>query len=366
MKKVIALIISVMLVGMVFAIEFEKDGEFRTRIAIYNDAAENDGGHVDNRFQLGLGADLGQGLNMYAKFEVGDMVWGNGGGGISTTGINVETYELYIDYRLECIQANVKVGQQWWADHRGLILDDTFSGIMLTKDDLLGFKTELGWIKANERWTNNADDYNVFLINAQTESPMPLGAMLLYGRDDNAATEMSNITFMPYATLAAGPVEVDLVGFVDYQIYPSPADDLLGLGAAVKATMNLGVAEVGADVLFATENGLTTISPYYQNGLYIYGYGHHHDGVNLYWGGNYTGNTDTFLAAVLSARMPFGEKLTAFGAFGILLDTGMEVNAGVEYSVIPDLMGVSAYGAYGMHDNDTNNYLLGTSLKITF
>jgi len=143
-------------------------------------------------------------------------------------------------------------------------------------------------------------------------------------------------------------------------------DTNIGFGGVAKANANLDVVEVGLDALIATEYGLTTISPWYQNGLYIYGIGKHHDGTNLYWETPYTGNSDTFMSLVGNLKAPLNDKMSAFAAAGMLTDIGMEVNAGIEYEIIPDLFNMAVYGAFGSHDNDTSNYLLGSTLKLEF
>lgn len=369
MKKVISILIPLMLIGILGAVSFQYDGEFRARAAIYNDAAENDGGHFDNRLQLGMQANLNPDLKLYAKFEISEpslgIVWGNGGGSIGTKGINVKTSEAYIDYRIHAIESNIRVGQLYWNDHRSLVLDDNYSGIYLMKDDLFGFKAEFAWMKAMEGNPNVNDDYNVLMANLMGETPYPYGITLMYGDNDGA----TNITAMPYITVDIDPINFDLVAFADYQITPGGADDVLGIGGAAKATADLGMFEVGADLLFATGDGLTTISPYYQNGLYIYGYGPHHDGVHLYWGDDYSAanaSDDAFISAVGSIKAPIGKDMKAFAAGGLIVDHGIEINAGVEYGIIQDLMNLAIYGAYGMNDNDTNNYMFGSTIKVNF
>ncbi len=364
MKKLVVILLPLLLVSLLAAIDFDFDGENRTRAAAYNNAAERDGGHVDNRARLGINSELFDGLKFRALFEIGDIVWGGWGGALSTGAMNVETYELYIDYRIQAIEANVRVGQQYWADHRSLILDDSFSGILLSIDDMQGFQVEAAWMKLLERIFTNSDDMNYFMIHLKSKNPVDWGAYLMYGRDD--LTDTGNITFMPHFTMAMDPLTVDIVPFADYQINPSPIDDEIGFGAAARLSADLDVIEAGVDALFATKNGLTVLSPYYQNGLYIYGYGYHHDGVNLYWNDGYSGNADTFLSLVGFAKAPVMDNLKVFAAGGLLLDTGFEVNAGVEYHVIPDIMTLSGYAAVGMHDNDTKNYLVGTTLQIYF
>jgi hypothetical protein len=360
MKKLIAILVPMLLVSWLAAFTFDFDGENRTRAWMYNDATEKDGGRIDNRSRIGLTGELYDGLAMRANLEIGDIVWGGFGGGISTGAMNVETYELYIDYRVQAIGANVRFGQQYWADHRGLILDDTFSGVLVTKDDFFGFQAEAAWMKVTEGMWNTNDDNNVFMAHLASPNPIPWGAYIWWGYDNN--TDTGNATLMPYFMFDVDPVQLDITPFADFQMMPG--DDQLGFGAAAKVTADLGMFNAGADVLFAGENGLSTLSPYYQNGLYIYGYGDFNDGTNLYWGGGYTGNADTFLSAVGFFNAPIGNRMTAFAHAGTVLDTGVEFNAGVSYDVIPDVMTVAGFGAYGMHDNDTNNYLFGTTVKI--
>lgn len=369
MKKVISILIPMLLVGILGAVSFQYDGEFRARAAMYNNAVEDDGGHFDNRLQLGMQAELNPDLKLYAKFEVSEsalgIVWGNAGGAPGTRGINVKTAEAYIDYRIEAIESNLRVGQMYWKDHRGLVLDDNFSGIFITKDDLFGFKAEFAWMKAMEGARIGNDDYNVLMANLMGESPYPYGLTLMYGDNDGA----TNITAMPYITLDFDPVNLDLVAFADYQITPGGADDVLGIGGAAKATADLGMFEIGGDLLFATGDGLTTLLPYYQNGLYIYGYGPHHDGVNLYWGDDYStanASDDAFISAVGNIKAPLNDKMKAFAAGGLVVDEGIEINAGLEYNLIPDLFDMALFGAYGRHENDTNNYMLGSTLKVNF
>jgi hypothetical protein len=366
MKKVISILIPILLISILGAVDFDLSGEFRTRAAMYNDSSEDAGGHIDNRFRLNMDSQLVKGLDIHAMFEVGNITWGDSGtgGGLDTGGINVETDELYIDYLIQALDAKIRVGQQYWADHRGLVLDDFFSGVMLTKEDFMGMKAELGMIKVMEGNPNSVDDYNVFLGSVYGESPMPFGLTVMGGylADQNVA----NLSILPYVTLQAGPATVDVTPFFDYQIMPN-ADDQMGMGVAVKADADLGMLKVGGDVLFAAENGITTLSPWYQNGLYIYGIGSHHDGVNLYWGTPYSMNTDSFISAVANVSAPMGEKMNLFAAAGMVQDHGTEINAGIHYQVVEDMMTLTGYGAYGMHDtNDVNNYVLGTTLQINF
>jgi len=192
----------------------------------------------------------------------------------------------------------------------------------------------------------------------------PAGVYALFGNNLTPMDNVNNFTLYPYLNLAADPLTLDLAAFMDMQM--DDDDTNIGFGGVAKANANLDVVEVGLDALIATEYGLTTISPWYQNGLYIYGIGKHHDGTNLYWETPYTGNSDTFMSLVGNLKAPLNDKMSAFAAAGMLTDIGMEVNAGIEYEIIPDLFNMAVYGAFGSHDNDTSNYLLGSTLKLEF
>jgi hypothetical protein len=360
MKKLILIILPILLLTGLNAVEFEISGENRVRAAMYNDSAETDGAHVDNRFNIGFDSQFHRNLSFRVAAEIGDLVWGNGGGSIST-GADIHFTEINFNYLIDAIDANIIVGQQYWMDRMGLVMDDYFSGIMLNKRFGANINTEFAWMKGREGSRYTKDDYDVFMAHAMIDGDAPMGMYVFFGKDD--LFDYDNLSLMPYISLEMGAASLDATIFMDMQM---ATDTEMGFGGAVKAKMDMDVLELGMDVLVASENGLTTVSPWYQNGLYIYGIGKHHDGLNLYWNTPYEGNTDLFASVVGSVRAPLKEAMTLFGAFGYLADMGMEFNAGLEYELIPDLLMMSAYGAYGIHDNETNNYILGTSMKIEF
>lgn len=361
MKRLILILIPLMLIAGLSAVTFDLSGENRTRGAFYNDDAEKDGAHVDNRLNLGLDSQFHKNLNFRLAVEIGDTVWGNGGGGIST-GESIHVTEAYLDYLIESIDARISLGQMYWSDRMGLVMDDYFSGLMLKKTLANGINTEFIWMKVEENRKTANDDSDLFVLHAMKDADMPIGMYLMYGNHRNF--DYQNISFMPYLGMEKDALSLDATLFVDFQM--SKNDDELGLGGAAKIKLDMDAFELGADVLVATENGLSTISPWYQNGLYIYGIGQYHDGLELYWDTPYQGNTDLFASLVGNVSIPLKENLSAFAAAGYLMDLGFEVNAGVECTLIPDLLNLQVYGAFGVHDNEANNYAIGSSLKIEF
>lgn len=361
MKKLVILMsVLVLFVGL-GAATFDISGEGRTRAVFANDASENDGSWIDGKVNLFLGSQLHENLNIKMQAEIGDFVWGNGGASLGTAE-NIKLKEAYVDYAINAIDAKIKFGLMEWGDRSGLVLDDSFAGFILSKEFGENINTEFGFIKTDEGWKYSDDDDTALMLNFGMDGNIPFG-VYAFARF-NSLTDDSNYTLMPYVALDFEPVTLDLTAFMDIQNDGNNTD--FGMGGLVRAGLDLDMFEVTADVLLATENGLTTISPYYQNGLYIYGYGAHHDGLNLLWGEPYENNNDFFMSLVGGLKANISEKFRAFGNAGYLIDTGMELNAGVEYELIPDLFDIAGYGAFGIGDNDVNNYAIGTTLKLKF
>ncbi len=365
MKKIVLIMSVLVLIVGLGAIEFDISGESRTRAAFANNWNEDDGAWVDGRVNLFLDSQLHQDLEFHMQAEIGDFVWGNGGAAVGTNE-SLHIREAYIDYSINAIGAKIKFGLMEWADRNSLVLDDSFAGVMLSKEFGDSFSSEFGFIKTHEGGEFAHDDKTTLMLNLATDGFLPMGAYGFYHFD--RMSKDANISFMPYVALDFEPITLDITAFLDIQmdINEDGDDTTMGLGGAVRAGLDLGILEVSADVLMATEHGLSTISPYYMNGLYIYGYGAHHDGLTLYWDTPYEGNADLFLSLVGGVKANINEKFSAFGNAGYLIDTGMELNAGVEYELIPDLFGIAGYGALGIHDNDTKNYVLGTTINLKF
>ena len=249
MKRTVLILIPLLLASMLMAWEFSYDGEFRTRAAIYNDWLERNDGHVDNKLDLGFNAQLHPNLKLRAQLRMGDQTWGNWGGLIPAS-VGISAYELYADYRIDGCESNIRVGQQYWADPMSLILDDSFSGVTYTKDNLFGFKSEFGWAKVWEGGSFD-DDNNYFLVNLKKNGQMPWGVFASYAQYGNV--NYDSYTLMPYVSVQQDPITIDAAAFMGMHFYNNPnIDNELGFGAAVKANVGVGNLSVGGYLLFAT------------------------------------------------------------------------------------------------------------------
>jgi hypothetical protein len=97
----------------------------------------------------------------------------------------------------------------------------------------------------------------------------------------------------------------------------------------------MGNAGIGADLLYMGENGLTVLSPYYQNGLYLFGWGQWNDSVTVAF--PYPDGNDGLLSAVGQVHYQVNPKMKAFANAGYVTTmanndpgVGLELNAGIE------------------------------------
>jgi hypothetical protein len=133
--------------------------------------------------------------------------------------------------------------------------------------------------------------------------------------------------------------------------------------------------------LYVSENGLDSLSPYYTNGLVIFGINSDFDTSCIGWGTDSYGaiynSGEGFLSLVGTASYTFKEKANLFAAGGFLTrddPVGMEGNVGIDYEIAPDvhLITIGAAGISGKsiesdYDGDNNMvYFFGSQIKAAF
>lgn len=352
-------------------------GEFRTRAIMNNDLDENDGGWFDNRMRFDIAAKLSETTSVFWGGEVGDIVWSDFG----NIDPAVETRELYLDYTMNWMDLKLRFGQQYWYDHRALVLDDYFSGI--TADlTLAGIPTELGFLKSYEGEINKLDDSHVAFANFMFKTPIEWGLTAMFGQchEDKEA----DIWVIPYFMLNFEPVTLDLTAVVNHKMFPENLDgDESELGIAFAAKLEADMtAKLGLDFLYVTKEGINTLSPYYENGLYLFGNMLPYDGVQVHddiWM-PYGPGADPYMSIVGKVGYPLNEKTDITVAGGMVSKgdpIGMEVNVGVDYRINKYLSfnPVLAVGQTGeglepdniLGEDQTNFvYMLGGLLKASF
>ena len=346
-------------------------GELRARAIMNNDYNENDGDWFDNRLQLNLAARLSQTTSIGWSVEVGDILWTDLGSRTPA----LETRELYIDYEMNWMDLKIRTGQQYWMDHRALILDDYYSGISADLN-LAGISTELGFIRSYEGLLNKLDDAHVAFANFMFTSPIEWGLTAMFGQchDVNEA----DIWVIPYFMLNFDPVMLDLTAVLNHQMYKVAGEDESEMGIAFAAKAEVDVtAKIGLDFLYVTEEGINTLSPYYENGLYLFGNMLPYDGVQIadFVYSPYEGIDEAYMSVVGKFSYPLNEKTDIMAAVGMASwddPIGMEFNVAIDYRInnflsFNPVLAVGQTGKAWGEDIDGNFvYLLGGLLKAEF
>lgn len=163
MKKIIVFSLAVLLVGVwvlpASAVEHVFGGYWRMRAYHLNNFSGDDSGaqdlqQTDTRARLYYTAVFNDDLKFVSKFEM-DAVFGDDErGDIGADGQNFEIKNSYIDFNEG--DFNFKLGTQGKTIARGFILDDDFSGAVVTYrlDDM---KIPFFWIKAYEGFEDAND-----------------------------------------------------------------------------------------------------------------------------------------------------------------------------------------------------------------
>lgn len=409
MKRILITFAAVLIATLLMATSFDMSGELRSRYASLIDVADTDTTWVDSRLSFNFESQLHEKLSLAWKVEIGDLVWGKDGANIGTKGINIETSELYLDYQIGSLPARLRLGQMWWADHRSLILDDNFSGVMLFLEPKEGFAADLAYIytTGDEAMT---EPYHIFLADLKYEKPFSMGLLAMYGKnqakiqktilqadeamkdsdpegnpEDEEPDEVksisktlsSNLLLMPYCSLSLGALELDVTLLAEYQNLDGESDQWV-LGAALKPNVELGLLSLGADLLAVQGDGISTLSSYYMNGLYLYGYGAHHDGVTNYENLGYeftSENDDGFYSAVANATAKLKDNFSFLIAGGMLSNLenkriGAEINAGLEYTPLEDMISFNLFSALGYPEAKILDRkpvkLFGAAVKVIF
>jgi hypothetical protein len=369
MKKTVIICAIMLSAVLLSALPLTCDGDFITRFALYNDSNENKMGDVDSRLWLGLNAQIAKNLLFRLNLQVGSFRWGDLNDYDDPYGmVKLDAYEAYGDYYMDCIETDFRFGRQYWQSPLSMVNDDSYTGVMFSREDLFGFKSELGWAKVYDDDDLAYDEDYTFLNFKQNATPFGL-----YGSWYKQSNRANAFSLMPWMDWESNNLNVKAAAFAGLQTYPSPSTAKFGAGAAAKVSLELEPLKLGVDALFSLGDGMRSLSPYYQNGLYIYGINPNHDGRNLYWDTPYDGSGSFEFSAVANAGAQLNEKISVNGALGYLSHQGGEANVTANYSLIPDIMDFSAYTALGIHEGSTPvklldgnvvNLLIGTTIHV--
>jgi hypothetical protein len=241
---------------------------------------------VDNRLRMAYKNQLNDYLYFVYYAEV-DTPWGQlskgsigGGGEAGADGVNVETKNAYIDFKIPNSIFSFRSGVQGYADRfNGAFVFDDMAGIQANLSIAPAFSTNLAYFKFYENNKALWDDVNLYGLQntIKVNDNLKIDADL-YWRDN-----ASGIVIAPGAALdTAGAVVnkaddlyvagvaaqakvagVGLDGWVAYQF--GKQDRIVGsdvkygsLGASAKASMDAGPAKVGLRLTYFSKDDSAT------------------------------------------------------------------------------------------------------------
>lgn len=170
------LLASAVVASAIPAMAFENKfgGYWRTRAYTQQDFTGNDSeakdlSQVDTRTRLYYTAEFSDKFKFVNKFEM-DAVWGDGSsyGDIGADGINVEVKNTYADFT-PVDNLNFKIGTQGIQLCRGMLIDDDFSGAVITYD-MKPVKIPFIWMKYNEGGVGkdaNDGDMDAYILSPE-------------------------------------------------------------------------------------------------------------------------------------------------------------------------------------------------------
>jgi len=168
MKKILVCSLTLLLVGAwvlpVSAVEHVFGGYWRMRAYNANNFSGDDSGtldvqQTDTRARLYYTAVFNDDLKFVSKFEMDAYFGDDTRGDIGADGQNFEVKNSYIDFNEG--DFNFKLGTQGKTLSRGFIMDDDFSGAVVTYK-LNDFEIPIYWVKAYEGGVgDDANDFDV-------------------------------------------------------------------------------------------------------------------------------------------------------------------------------------------------------------
>ncbi len=228
-------------------------------------------------------------LNEYVFFvyyaEI-DTDWGQpskggigGGGQAGADGVNVETKNVYLDFKIPGTIFAFRTGIQSFSDRfDGTYIFDDWAGAVANLAIAPTFNTALGYFKASENDTTKWDDKDLYVV--QTTFKLSDSFSLMgdgYYLDDNSdAAKKSDNLYILGVAVNAKIADIGLTGWLAYQFgtqdfiaVATQDKDYKALGASAKATLKAGPAKIGVRATLFSSTGKADEVPW-QGGIGVY------------------------------------------------------------------------------------------------
>jgi len=228
---------------------------------------------IDQRLRMKLTDSLNDFVSVVYYGEV-DTPWGEqskgnigGGGKLGTDGVNIETKNAYVDFKVPDSSWKIRTGLQGIADNfSGMVIDED-AAALTAGGDLAGVPVTLIYSKFDEGIRNTWDDVDFYGLQVQKGlgEQLKLGADI-YLLDDNSAEQEI------YYYGVTGDYRVGDLGFYGFVVMQDGSADKSGpdsqaIAASVKAAMVVPKGDVGLRAIYVSADDSATDDDRWQTGI---------------------------------------------------------------------------------------------------
>ncbi len=219
---------------------------------------------VDNRLRIRYQNNLNEYVHFVYYGEV-DTLWGQpskgnigGGGQAGADGVNVETKNAYLDFKIPETIWGVRTGIQGFADNIDhLFIADDWAGIRIDHKFTPAVTLTTAYFKAFEGNTTQWDESDLYALQARVKVNDSLGLTFDgYYNDDNRNSALLTDDLYLVAAGAQGKIgSLGLEGWIAYEFgeqepATGPTVDIAALAGTVKASLPIGPAETALRLIY--------------------------------------------------------------------------------------------------------------------
>jgi hypothetical protein len=257
-KIIVATLMAVAMAAPAFA-DSKINGYFRNQFVMdnlgtvssnQNSADKNTYSQIDQRLRIKYTNNLNEYVNFVYYGEV-DTKWGQpskgdgGGGQKGADGTNVETKNVYLDFKIPDSIFSIRTGIQGIADRFDYtFIADDWAAIAVNHKFAPNFDVTTIYSKGLEGVASEWDDLDLYVVQTNIKVSDDAKVMVdAYALDDNAAGE--DLMYMVGAGTDIKAGGMGIKAWLAAQLGDDGNNDYTGLGASAKVTMNAGPAKVG-------------------------------------------------------------------------------------------------------------------------
>ncbi len=272
MKIIVAALMAVAMAAPAFA-DSKISGYFRNQFIADNlgasatSADKRTAAQVDQRLRIRYQNNLNEYVHFVYYGEV-DTLWGQpskgaigGGGQLGADGVNVETKNAYLDFKIPNSIWSVRTGVQGFGDRfENVLVADDMAGIQINHKFLPNLDVTTAYFKWSEGNTSQWDDRNLYAIQTAFKVMDNFNLNVDgYWLEDDTVNGVANDLYTIGVAADGKVAMVGLSGFAFYQFGQAEPRvgtslDYSAYAASGKATAKVGPAALGLRLSYFSED----------------------------------------------------------------------------------------------------------------